>query len=92
MTPTQCVTPFIVSTNMTYNIEVGAFVKSAPAYAHEALNTVGYSSFTSGCVLHALQVRESETCISLGPGQSQDTIYWGGHQQCVFLTRSAWTP
>ncbi|XP_048853833.1 hydroxysteroid (20-beta) dehydrogenase 2 [Brienomyrus brachyistius] len=51
----QCVTPFIVSTNMTYNIEVGAFVKSAPAYAHEALNTVGYSSFTSGCILHALQ-------------------------------------
>uniref|UniRef100_A0A3B3RM81 Hydroxysteroid (20-beta) dehydrogenase 2 n=1 Tax=Paramormyrops kingsleyae TaxID=1676925 RepID=A0A3B3RM81_9TELE len=51
----QCVTPFIVSTNMTYNIEVGAFVKSASAYAHEALNTVGYSSFTSGCVLHALQ-------------------------------------
>uniref|UniRef100_A0A3B3RLT3 Hydroxysteroid (20-beta) dehydrogenase 2 n=1 Tax=Paramormyrops kingsleyae TaxID=1676925 RepID=A0A3B3RLT3_9TELE len=55
VTPTQCVTPFIVSTNMTYNIEVGAFVKSASAYAHEALNTVGYSSFTSGCVLHALQ-------------------------------------
>ncbi|KAG7314484.1 hypothetical protein KOW79_021787 [Hemibagrus wyckioides] len=51
----QCVTPFVVSTNMTYNIEVNPLVKSAESFARDALNTVGYSSFTSGCITHALQ-------------------------------------
>ncbi|KAG5843901.1 very-long-chain 3-oxoacyl-CoA reductase isoform X1 [Anguilla anguilla] len=51
----QCVAPFIVSTNMTANMTVNAFVKSAPDYAREALNTVGHSSHTSGCLSHALQ-------------------------------------
>nr|XP_046266026.1 hydroxysteroid (20-beta) dehydrogenase 2 [Scatophagus argus] len=51
----QCVTPFLVSTNMTKNITVNCFVKSASGFAREALNTVGHSSYTSGCLSHALQ-------------------------------------
>ncbi|XP_030637914.1 hydroxysteroid (20-beta) dehydrogenase 2 [Chanos chanos] len=51
----QCVTPFVVSTNMTHNIAVNLLVKSAPSFARDALNTVGYSCYTSGCLTHALQ-------------------------------------
>ncbi|KAM9846257.1 hydroxysteroid (20-beta) dehydrogenase 2 isoform 2-T2 [Aulostomus maculatus] len=51
----QCVVPFMVSTNMTNNIATNCCVKSAAAFAREALNTVGYSSYTSGCLSHALQ-------------------------------------
>lgn len=51
----QCVVPVLVSTNMTHNLEVNCFVKSAPQFAREALNTVGHSSYTSGCLSHALQ-------------------------------------
>uniref|UniRef100_A0A8C4IXH6 Hydroxysteroid (20-beta) dehydrogenase 2 n=1 Tax=Dicentrarchus labrax TaxID=13489 RepID=A0A8C4IXH6_DICLA len=51
----QCVAPFMVSTNMTKNIAVNCFVKSASGFACEALNTVGHSSYTSGCLSHALQ-------------------------------------
>ncbi|XP_075957751.1 hydroxysteroid (20-beta) dehydrogenase 2 [Anarhichas minor] len=51
----QCVAPFMVSTNMTKQIAVNFFVKSASGFAREALNTVGHSSYTSGCLSHALQ-------------------------------------
>ncbi|KAJ8347703.1 hypothetical protein SKAU_G00262920 [Synaphobranchus kaupii] len=51
----QCVAPCLVSTNMTRNLTVTNFMKSAPDYAREALNTVGHSSHTSGCLSHALQ-------------------------------------
>ncbi|XP_069572577.1 hydroxysteroid (20-beta) dehydrogenase 2 [Brachyistius frenatus] len=51
----QCVAPCMVSTNMTKNMKANCFVKSAPEFAHEALNTVGHSSYTSGCLSHALQ-------------------------------------
>ncbi|XP_066514950.1 hydroxysteroid (20-beta) dehydrogenase 2 [Hoplias malabaricus] len=51
----QCVAPFVVSTNMTHNIEVNPLVKSADSFAREALNTVEYSTHTSGCLSHALQ-------------------------------------
>uniref|UniRef100_A0A665UMC4 Hydroxysteroid (20-beta) dehydrogenase 2 n=1 Tax=Echeneis naucrates TaxID=173247 RepID=A0A665UMC4_ECHNA len=51
----QCVAPLLVSTNMTNNMKVNCFVKSASEYAREALNTVGHSSYTSGCLSHALQ-------------------------------------
>ncbi len=47
----------MVSTNMTNNMKVTCFVKSASEFAREALNTVGHSSYTSGCLSHALQVR-----------------------------------
>lgn len=58
----QCVAPFMVSTNMTRNRKVNFFVMSASAFAREALNTVGYSSYTSGCLSHALQVRGMSDC------------------------------
>ncbi|KAM3850614.1 very-long-chain 3-oxoacyl-CoA reductase-like [Diretmus argenteus] len=51
----QCVTPSMVSTNMTDNISVNCLVKSASDFAREALNTVGHSSYTCGCLSHALQ-------------------------------------
>ncbi|XP_070700135.1 hydroxysteroid (20-beta) dehydrogenase 2 [Pempheris klunzingeri] len=51
----QCVAPFMVSTNMTHNTTVNCLVKSAAGFAYEALNTVGHSTYTSGCLSHALQ-------------------------------------
>uniref|UniRef100_A0A8C4S3Y5 Hydroxysteroid (20-beta) dehydrogenase 2 n=1 Tax=Erpetoichthys calabaricus TaxID=27687 RepID=A0A8C4S3Y5_ERPCA len=54
----QCVMPLLVSTNMTYNLNPNLLVKDPDSYAKEALSTVGYSTFTSGCLSHALQVRE----------------------------------
>lgn len=53
----QCVAPFIVSTNMTKAMKDNCLVKSAAEFVQEALNTVGYASYTSGCLTHALQVR-----------------------------------
>ncbi|XP_075876587.1 hydroxysteroid (20-beta) dehydrogenase 2 [Nelusetta ayraudi] len=50
----QCVAPVVVSTNMT-NMRASCLVKSSAQFAREALNTVGYSSHTSGCLSHALQ-------------------------------------
>uniref|UniRef100_A0A3B3ZFP7 Uncharacterized protein n=1 Tax=Periophthalmus magnuspinnatus TaxID=409849 RepID=A0A3B3ZFP7_9GOBI len=52
----QCVTPLLVSTSMTRHTPVNCFTKSAQGFANEALNTVGYSAYTSGCLSHALQV------------------------------------
>ncbi len=52
----QCVAPVIVSTNMTHNVAVNRLVKSAASFARDALNTVGYTTYTSGCLTHALQV------------------------------------
>uniref|UniRef100_A0A671S6D1 Very-long-chain 3-oxoacyl-CoA reductase-like n=1 Tax=Sinocyclocheilus anshuiensis TaxID=1608454 RepID=A0A671S6D1_9TELE len=51
----QCVAPFMVSTNMTHNVPVNPLVKSAVSFARDALNTVGYTTYTSGCLTHALQ-------------------------------------
>ncbi|KAK6466495.1 very-long-chain 3-oxoacyl-CoA reductase-B isoform X2 [Huso huso] len=51
----QCVAPLLVSTNMTWNMGTNALVKRADDFAREALNTAGLSSFTSGCLSHALQ-------------------------------------
>ncbi|XP_033834168.2 hydroxysteroid (20-beta) dehydrogenase 2 [Periophthalmus magnuspinnatus] len=51
----QCVTPLLVSTSMTRHTPVNCFTKSAQGFANEALNTVGYSAYTSGCLSHALQ-------------------------------------
>nr|XP_055055783.1 hydroxysteroid (20-beta) dehydrogenase 2 isoform X1 [Misgurnus anguillicaudatus] len=51
----QCVAPFVVSTNMTHNVPVNPLVKSPDSFARDALNTVGYTTYTSGCLTHALQ-------------------------------------
>ena len=52
----QCVAPLLVSTNMTLNCRVNVLVKSASDFAREALNTVGYTNYTNGCLSHGLQV------------------------------------
>ncbi|CAL8267806.1 unnamed protein product [Merluccius merluccius] len=52
----QCVAPLLVSTNMTLNCDVNCLVKSASDFAREALNTVGYTNYTNGCLSHRLQV------------------------------------
>ena len=44
---------------MTYNVPVNPLVKSAASFARDALNTVGYTTYTSGCLTHALQVNKS---------------------------------
>ncbi|XP_067412656.1 very-long-chain 3-oxoacyl-CoA reductase-like [Emydura macquarii macquarii] len=51
----QSILPFFVSTNLTRNITPSLFVKTAEDFAHEALNTVGISSRTSGCLSHSVQ-------------------------------------
>ncbi|XP_078283759.1 hydroxysteroid (20-beta) dehydrogenase 2 isoform X1 [Rhinoraja longicauda] len=51
----QCVMPLLVSTNLTHEIESNLFVKQADDYVREALNTVGITEQTRGCISHALQ-------------------------------------
>ncbi|KAM9348761.1 hydroxysteroid (20-beta) dehydrogenase 2 [Symphorus nematophorus] len=51
----QCVAPLMVSTNMTKNMKSNWLVKTASGFAREALNTVGHSTYTNGCLSHALQ-------------------------------------
>ncbi|XP_075771512.1 very-long-chain 3-oxoacyl-CoA reductase-like isoform X2 [Pelodiscus sinensis] len=51
----QSVLPLLVSTNMTHNICPSLYVKTADDFAREALNTVGISNQTSGCLSHYLQ-------------------------------------
>nr|XP_020454497.1 very-long-chain 3-oxoacyl-CoA reductase-like [Monopterus albus] len=46
----QCVAPALVSTNMTRSMNVKCLMKSASGFAREALNTVGHSNYTSGCL------------------------------------------
>ncbi|XP_053318262.1 very-long-chain 3-oxoacyl-CoA reductase-like [Spea bombifrons] len=51
----QCVMPLLVSTSLTYKMKTNIFVKSPDDFARESLNTVGYTSRTSGCLSHSLQ-------------------------------------
>ncbi|XP_041656520.1 hydroxysteroid (20-beta) dehydrogenase 2 [Cheilinus undulatus] len=51
----QCVAPFMVSSNMTKHVENSFAVMPAPVFARRALNTVGLSSYTTGCLFHTLQ-------------------------------------
>ncbi|XP_038238091.1 very-long-chain 3-oxoacyl-CoA reductase-like [Dermochelys coriacea] len=51
----QSVLPLFVSTNMTNNIIPNRYIKTAEDFACEALNTVGISSRTSGCLSHSMQ-------------------------------------
>ncbi|CAN2390288.1 short chain dehydrogenase, partial [Pristimantis euphronides] len=51
----QSVLPHLVSTNMTDHPNANIMVKSSDDYAREALNTVGYSHRTNGCLSHCLQ-------------------------------------
>ncbi|XP_056425651.1 very-long-chain 3-oxoacyl-CoA reductase-B-like [Hyla sarda] len=51
----QSVMPLAVSTNMTRRLKSNIFVKTANDFAREALNTVGYTHRTNGCLSHAIQ-------------------------------------
>ncbi|XP_073479091.1 very-long-chain 3-oxoacyl-CoA reductase-B-like isoform X1 [Aquarana catesbeiana] len=51
----QCVMPLLVSTNLTENMKTNILVKTAEDFTREALNTVGLTNRTSGCLSHAIQ-------------------------------------
>ncbi|CAJ0937210.1 unnamed protein product [Ranitomeya imitator] len=51
----QSVLPMFVSTNLTQNLPSNLLVKTAPDFVREALNTVGYTHRTNGCLSHSIQ-------------------------------------
>ncbi|XP_069623543.1 very-long-chain 3-oxoacyl-CoA reductase-like [Ranitomeya imitator] len=51
----QSVLPYLVSTNMTLNVQPNILVKNSDDYVREALNTVGYTHRTNGCLSHSIQ-------------------------------------
>ncbi|XP_043933015.1 very-long-chain 3-oxoacyl-CoA reductase-like [Protopterus annectens] len=51
----QCIMPYYVSTNLINNKEPSMFIKKADDFAREALNTVGISDRTNGCLAHAIE-------------------------------------
>ncbi|XP_077117741.1 very-long-chain 3-oxoacyl-CoA reductase-like [Ranitomeya variabilis] len=51
----QSVLPYLVSTNMTLNVQPNILVKDSDDYVREALNTVGYTHRTNGCLSHSIQ-------------------------------------
>ncbi|XP_063786865.1 very-long-chain 3-oxoacyl-CoA reductase-B-like [Pseudophryne corroboree] len=51
----QSVLPLLVSTPMNLSIEDTITVKKAEDFAREALNTVGYTTRTAGCLSHSIQ-------------------------------------
>ncbi|KAM9312172.1 uncharacterized protein PAF06_010089 [Gastrophryne carolinensis] len=51
----QSVMPLLVATNMTQSVKPNLFMKTADDYAREALNTVGLTHRTSGCLSHSIQ-------------------------------------
>ncbi len=59
----------MVSTNMTHNVPVNPLVKSAASFARDALNTVGYTTYTSGCLTHALQVNVTQSVCKMWDGR-----------------------
>ncbi|XP_072113337.1 very-long-chain 3-oxoacyl-CoA reductase-B-like isoform X1 [Mobula birostris] len=52
---TQCVMPLFVSTHLTHDMDTNLLVRQADDYVQEALNTVGITDQTRGCISHALQ-------------------------------------
>ncbi|KAI4571366.1 hypothetical protein MJG53_013472 [Ovis ammon polii x Ovis aries] len=57
----QTVSPFLVETNMTYPLRKGLLVVSAEDFARQALDTLGLTSETTGCLSHAIQCRASKS-------------------------------
>uniref|UniRef100_A0A8C6CS16 17beta-estradiol 17-dehydrogenase n=1 Tax=Moschus moschiferus TaxID=68415 RepID=A0A8C6CS16_MOSMO len=51
----QTVSPFLVETNMTYPLKRGPFVLRSEDFARQALDTLGLTSETPGCLNHAVQ-------------------------------------
>ncbi|CAI9161457.1 unnamed protein product [Rangifer tarandus platyrhynchus] len=51
----QTVSPSLVETNMTYPLKKGLLMVSAEDFARQALDTLGLTSETPGCLRHAVQ-------------------------------------
>ncbi|XP_058135117.1 very-long-chain 3-oxoacyl-CoA reductase-B-like [Dasypus novemcinctus] len=51
----QTVSPLVVSTNMTKRMKTRLLLKDPRDFAREALDNLGLSSHTSGCLSHAVQ-------------------------------------
>lgn len=57
--PTSClqtVNPFLVESSMTANMKYRKTIMNSEDYARQALDTLGLTSQTSGCLTHAVQV------------------------------------
>ncbi|EPY87425.1 hypothetical protein CB1_000247007 [Camelus ferus] len=61
----QTVSPFIVETNMTLAMKNRFLVVNAHDFARQALDTLGLTSYTPGCLRHALQSRRSKAFVSV---------------------------
>ncbi|XP_057569605.1 very-long-chain 3-oxoacyl-CoA reductase-B-like isoform X2 [Hippopotamus amphibius kiboko] len=51
----QTVSPFLIETNMTYPMKRGLLVMTPEDFARQALDTLGLTSQTPGCLRHAVQ-------------------------------------
>ncbi|XP_040271180.1 very-long-chain 3-oxoacyl-CoA reductase-B-like [Bufo bufo] len=51
----QSVLPYLVSTNLTRNPATSILVKTSDDFVRKALNTVGYTHRTNGCISHSIQ-------------------------------------
>ncbi|XP_072006062.1 very-long-chain 3-oxoacyl-CoA reductase-B-like [Engystomops pustulosus] len=51
----QSVLPYLVSTNMSFNLKTNIMVKTSDDFVREALDTVGYTTRTNGCLSHYVQ-------------------------------------
>ncbi|XP_069463213.1 very-long-chain 3-oxoacyl-CoA reductase-like [Ambystoma mexicanum] len=60
----QCVAPLLVSTKMVEYKKPSLMVKTAEDFAREAVNTIGLTSSTNGCLSHSIQ---SFVCELLAP-------------------------
>ncbi|KAG8543528.1 hypothetical protein GDO81_024428, partial [Engystomops pustulosus] len=51
----QSVLPHLVSTNMTHRPKTNIVVKTSDDFVQEALDMVGYTTRTNGCLSHCVQ-------------------------------------
>ncbi|KAJ1142176.1 hypothetical protein NDU88_008503 [Pleurodeles waltl] len=51
----QCVTPLFVATKLVPNKKPSLTVKTAEDFAREAVNTIGFATYTNGCLVHGIQ-------------------------------------
>lgn len=51
----QCVAPLLVATKLVPNKKPSLMVKSAEDFAREAVNTIGFATYTNGCLVHGIQ-------------------------------------
>ncbi|XP_078525513.1 very-long-chain 3-oxoacyl-CoA reductase-A-like [Lissotriton helveticus] len=51
----QCVAPLFVATKLVPDKKPSLTVKSAEDFAREAVNTIGFATYTNGCLVHGIQ-------------------------------------